>query len=67
MSEPIMIQRAPSSSTCCDAAGRMCLLAWVAIPLERLVRVAVFKGEGTELEIRARIRDMLSCGMLIEL
>lgn len=65
MSAPF-IQRAPNASACCDAAGRMCALAWHPIDLERLVSVAVTRGEGTYNEIRDRVRDMLACGLLIE-
>jgi len=60
------IQTAPGLNGCCDAAGRMLMLAKMPLPLERLVGVAVARGEGTREEITARVRDMLACGMLIE-
>jgi hypothetical protein len=51
---------------CCDAAGRMCALAVMPVPLEVLVRVAVERGDGNEAQVRARIEDMISSGLLIE-
>ena len=60
------VQRAPGASMCCDAAGRMCGLAVKPIPLETLVQLAVQRGDGTEQQVRERIDDMLSSGLLIE-
>jgi len=64
--ESINVQRAPGASMCCDAAGRMCGLAVKPIPLESLVALAVQRGDGNEQQVRARIEDMLSSGLLIE-
>jgi hypothetical protein len=64
--ESIHVQRAPGASMCCDAAGRMCGLAVKPIALETLVALAVQRGDGTEHQVRARIDDMLSSGLLIE-
>lgn len=64
--ENVNIQRAPGASVCCDAAGRMCSLAILPIPLESLVRLAVDRGHGTPEQVRERIDDMLASGQLIE-
>jgi hypothetical protein len=61
------IKRAPGAHGCCDPAGRLCALAHAGMPLDRLVQVAVARGEGTEQVIRQRIDDMLASGLLIEL
>lgn len=60
------VQRAPGASMCCDAAGRMCSLAFNPVPLDALVRTAVARGDGTEEQVRARVEDMLASGLLIE-
>ena len=60
------VQRAPGASMCCDAAGRMCALAVKPVPLEALVRLAVERGDGSEVQVRERIEDMISSGLLIE-
>jgi len=60
------IQTAPGLHGCCDAAGRMLMMAKVPMPLERLVGVALARGEGTREEIAQRVQDMLACGLLIE-
>jgi hypothetical protein len=60
------VQRAPGASMCCDAAGRMCSLAVKPVSLEVLVRLAVERGDGSEAQVRQRIEDMLSSGLLID-
>lgn len=52
---------------CCDAAGRMLMLAQQPVPRSRLVFLALARGEGTREEIEGRITDMLAGGLLIEL
>ena len=61
------IQAAPGAPRCCDAAGRMALLCWQPVALERLHLLAMRAAKGTREEIAARVRDMIACGMLIEL
>jgi DNA-binding TFAR19-related protein (PDSD5 family) len=61
------IQAAPGLHGCCDAAGRMIMLAYHPIARERLVALAVARGEGTREQIEQRVLEMLAAGMLIEL
>ena len=61
------IQTRPGLHGCCDAAGRMLVLAYQPIARERLIALAVARGEGARAEIEQRIADMVGAGMLIEL
>lgn len=61
------IQAAPGLRGCCDEAGRMIALCYQPLPLERVIALAQARGEGTRAELEARVRDMVACGMLIEI
>lgn len=61
------IQAAPGMHRCCDAPGRLAGFAQLSRSLEELVAIAVACGEGTREEVTARIRDMIACGMLLEI
>lgn len=61
------IQSAPGLHGCCDAAGRMVMLAYQPRTRDHLIALALARAEGTREEIEARIEDMLAAGMLIEI
>jgi tRNA A37 N6-isopentenylltransferase MiaA len=61
------IQAAPGLHGCCDAAGRLVLLAYQPTTRAHLVALAIARGEGSREEIEQRVHDMLAAGMLIEI
>ena len=61
------VQAAPGAQGCCDGVGVLVQLARAPLTLERLVALAVARGDGSHAAIRERVRDMIADGLLIEL
>lgn len=61
------IRSAPGVHGCCDAAGRMVMLAYQPRTREELIALALARGEGDRRELDQRVNDMLAAGLLIEL
>lgn len=61
------LQAAPGVQGCCDGIGVLVQLARAPLTLERLIALAVARGEGSHAEIRERVCDMIAGGLLIEL
>lgn len=62
----VIIKSAPGVRGCCDAAGRMIMLAYQPRTRAQLVALAVAHGEGSRETIEARVEDLLAAGSLIE-
>lgn len=60
------IRSAPGERGCCDAAGRMVVMAYQPRTREQLIALAVAHNEGTREQIAARVDDLLASGRLIE-
>jgi len=63
----VRIQSAPGVRGCCDAAGRMIVMAYTPRTREQLIAMALAHGEGTREQIATRLEDMLAVGLLIEI
>lgn len=61
------VQAAPGATGCCDGIGVLVQIARMPLTLERLIALAVARGEGSHAHIRERVRDMIAGGLLIEL
>lgn len=60
------VRSAPGIFGCCDAAGRLVMLAYQPRARADLIALAVARGEGTRDEIEARVQDLIAAGQLIE-
>lgn len=60
------IRSALGERGCCNAAGRLIMLAYQPRARGELIALAVARGEGTREEVEARVEDLLAAGLLIE-
>lgn len=66
LEDGMRVQIAPGQRGCCDAAGRLMMMAVAPIRIDALVMRAQGLGEGTRAQIRERICDLLAGGLLID-